>query len=73
MLIWGQTILVPYLKGLGFIVYWGFCFLFTIGAIFIALLDVRAVRQRVREEQAHLLRRTIEEIERGKEEQRKSE
>jgi hypothetical protein len=73
MLIWGQTILAPYVKGLGFIIYWGLCFVFTIGAIFIALLDVRAVRQRVRNEQADLIQRTIEEIERGEEEQHKSE
>lgn len=67
MLIWGQTILVPYLRGIGFLIYWGICFIFTIGAISIALLDVRAMRRRVREEQAALIQRTLEEIERGKE------
>jgi membrane protein implicated in regulation of membrane protease activity len=73
MLIWGQTVLVPYLHGIGFLIYWACCFTFTIGAILFALLDVRAVRRRVRDEQANLIQRTIEDIERGKEQQHKPE
>jgi len=69
MLIWGQTILQPHLKGLVFAVYWLSCFGFTFVTIFIALLDVRAVRKRLMEEQreqAELLRRTLEDIEKAK-------
>lgn len=62
MLIWGQTILLPYLRGLAFLIYWLICFIFTIAAIFIALLDVRAVRRRVRNEQTDLAQRTLREI-----------
>lgn len=65
MLIWGQTILRPHLTGFAFAVYWLACFGFTFVTIFIALLDVRAVRRRLREEQreqADLLRRTLEDI-----------
>lgn len=73
MLIWGQTVLVPYLQGIGFLIYWAICFTFTISAILFALLDVRAVRRRVRDEQAHLIQRTIDDIEQGKERHRESE
>ena len=73
LLIWGQTVLVPYLHGVGFLIYWAGCFTFTIAAILFALLDVRAVRRRVRDEQANLIRRTIEDIERGKEQHHKTE
>jgi hypothetical protein len=67
MLIWGQTILKPYLDGVPFIIYWAFCFLFTIAAVVIALLDVRAVRLRIKEERAELIARTMREIESEKE------
>jgi len=67
MLIWGQTILKPHLHDFPFIIYWTFCFLFTIGAVVIALLDVRAVRLRIKEERAELIARTLREIENGKE------
>jgi len=73
MLIWGQTVLVPYLKGIGFLIYWAFCFTFTIAAILFALLDVRAVRRRIRDEHAHLIQRTIDDIEQGKDQRRDSE
>jgi hypothetical protein len=63
MLIWGQTLLKPYLEGVGFLIYWSFCFLFTFGAILIALLDVRAMRRRTRREQQELLQRTLDELE----------
>ena len=63
MLIWGQTLLKPYLQGIGFLIYWSFCFVFTFGAIFIALLDVRAMRRRTRREQQELLQRALDEVE----------
>jgi len=62
-LIWGQTVLKPHLEGIGFLIYWAGCFLFTFGAIGIALVDMRAVRQRVRAEQEALIRRTLANIE----------
>jgi len=63
MLIWGQTVLKPHLEGVGFLIYWAVCFLFTFGAIGIALVDMRAVRQRVRSEQEALIRRTLADLE----------
>jgi hypothetical protein len=66
MLIWGQTILKPHLAGMAFIFYWGLCFFFTISAVLIALIDVRAVRQRIKDEHAALIARTLEEIEKEK-------
>jgi hypothetical protein len=63
MLIWGQTVLKPHLDGIGFLIYWGVCFLFTFAAIGIALVDMRVVRQRVRAEQEALIRRTLANLE----------
>ncbi len=66
MLIWGQIILKPYLKGLAYLFYWGVCFFFTFGAIFIALMDIRALRRRTKQEQKELLERTLGEVEKEK-------
>lgn len=71
MLIWGQTVLVPYLKGMVFLIYWFICFLFTIAAIFIALFDLRSIRQRVRNEHTELIEKTLREIETGDEKKEK--
>jgi membrane protein implicated in regulation of membrane protease activity len=59
LLIWGQTVLEPILKGVMFLAYWFACFVFTVAAIVIALLDIRAVRRRIREEQQKLIERTL--------------
>lgn len=59
MLIWGQTVLEPHLKGVMFLAYWLACFTFTVAAIVIALLDIRAVRRRIREEHQKLMERTL--------------
>ena len=67
MLIWGQTVLKPLLEGIGFLLYWAGCFLFTFAAIGIALLDMRAVRQRVRAEQESLIRQTLANLEHAEE------
>jgi hypothetical protein len=67
MLIWGQTVLKPLLEGIGFLLYWAGCFLFTFAAIGIALLDMRAVRQRVRAEQESLIRQTLANLENSNE------
>lgn len=63
MLIWGQTLLKPFLTGLLFIFYWLTCFVFTCSSIIIALLDVRAVRRRIQAEQRDLVQRTLNEAE----------
>jgi len=62
LLIWGQTVLQPYLQGGWFVLYWFFCFAFTLGAIVIALMDVRAVRRRVKAEHRELLQRAIDDL-----------
>ena len=59
MLIWGQTVLESTLTGASFIIYWLVCFGFTVGAIFIALIDIRALRRRTQDEQKELLERTL--------------
>jgi hypothetical protein len=61
MLIWGQTVLKPHLDGVSFLVYWTLCFLFTMSAILIALVDLRAVRRRLRQERRDLVERTMKE------------
>ena len=63
MLVWGQTVLGPHLKGIPFLIYWLFCFLFTFGAMIAALLDLRATQRRSRMEQRELLDETLKEIE----------
>ena len=63
LLIWGQTVLKPYLDGLSFLLYWSACFLFTFATIIIALLDMRAVRRRTQAEQQDLIRRTLADAE----------
>jgi hypothetical protein len=60
-LIWGQTLLKPYLNGVGFLFYWFLCFIFTVLAIFIALLDMRAVRRHLHREHREMVERAISE------------
>jgi hypothetical protein len=67
MLIWGQTILKPYLEGIGFVVYWLSCMAFTGLALVTALLDIWAVRRRTREQQRDLLQRIFDEAESNEE------
>ena len=61
LLIWGQTLLKPYLEGTGivFLVYWLSCFAFTGLAIVTALLDVWTIWRRLRRQQSELIQRTI--------------
>ena len=61
MLIWGQTLLKPYLQGIGFVLYWLACMAFTGLALLTALLDIWAVRRRTREQQRDLLQRIFDE------------
>lgn len=59
MLIWGETLLKPYLKGRVFVLYWIGCFLFTGLAILVALLDMRAIRRRTIEQQRELIEKSL--------------
>jgi hypothetical protein len=61
LLIWGQTLLKPYLNGVGFLFYWFLCFVFTVIAIFIALLDMRAVRRHLHQQNREIVERAISE------------
>src|ERR1051325_11612236 len=63
MLIWGQTILKDYLRGLGYVLYWIGSFFFHLAAICIALVDLRVMRRRLRDEQKELVERTLEAVE----------
>ena len=66
MLLAGETVLDGRLRGLGLAIYWLSCFLFTTLAIFVALLDARAVGRQSREEQRRLFADTLRAIETGK-------
>lgn len=58
LVIWGQTVLQPWLKGVWFLCYWLVCVVLTGLAILIALLDMRATRRRLEAEERELLERT---------------
>jgi hypothetical protein len=51
MLIWGQTLLKGSLHGAIFLVYWLLCFLFTALSMVVAILDIRAMKKHIRDEQ----------------------
>jgi membrane protein implicated in regulation of membrane protease activity len=73
MLIAGQTILKPHLHQQAYIYYWLTCFVFT-GLTFIAaLLDLRSVRRRSREEQKELIRKTLHNLDKPKPDLRNNE
>ena len=62
MLLAGQTLLRGRLNDLAFLIFWLICFAFTGLAMGMALLDMRAVRNRTRREQRALLETTIQDI-----------
>jgi hypothetical protein len=63
MVVWGQTLLKPHLKGWGYLVYWLVCFGFTLAAIVVALVDAVAIRYSTRREHLDLLQQTLHDIE----------
>src|SRR5258706_16038824 len=63
MLVCGQTVLEGRLKPWLLVIYWPICFLLTGLAVIAALLDVRALQNRARQEQRELLESTLKEIE----------
>jgi len=62
MLVAGETGLRNRLHGLGFVLFWLVCFLFTCLAMLVAFWDVAVTRRRVREEQREFLEDTLREI-----------
>ncbi|HXJ59008.1 MAG TPA: hypothetical protein VNU68_20310 [Verrucomicrobiae bacterium] len=62
MLIWGRTLLEPYLEGTLFLAYWFVFLVFTCGAVAISLLDFFAVRRMLLEDIATLRDRALKEI-----------
>ena len=63
MLIGGETVLKGILGNLAFVLYWLVCLGLTCLAILIAILDARALRNRIRQEQRDLFKSTLREIE----------
>lgn len=63
LVVWGQFFL-PVSTTLPLqLVFWGVCFVFTVMAILIALLDLRVLRERTRAEKRALLEQTLQDIE----------
>ena len=70
MLVVGETVLSHRLGESQFLIYWLVCFAFTALAMWIAFLDVAALRQRMRSERRTLLEQMLEEVARGKQKPR---
>ena len=62
LLIGGVTWLRDELQGFRFLGYWFLCFLCTVVAMICAVLDLRAVRRRIRAEQLELLEHTLNKL-----------
>jgi hypothetical protein len=62
LLIWGQTLLQPHLRGWVFLCYWLACFVFTVLAMVVAWLDLRAVQHHLRQQQIGLIEKTLREL-----------
>lgn len=62
MLLAGQTVLRERLSPVTFLVFWLGCFIFAALALLLALLEVSAIRRRIREEQRTLFETTLQEI-----------
>ena len=63
MVIWGQTLLKPYLQQLTYVLYWLVCMFCLLVAVAMALLDLWVMRRRNRCQQEELYKRTLMEIE----------
>lgn len=61
MLIWGRTLLEPYLQETIFLAYWFVFLIFTCGAVGISLLDFFAVRRMLVEDIARLRDKALKE------------
>ena len=63
LVIWGQTLLKPYLEKLSFVLYWLACIFCLLVAVAMALLDMWVMGRRNRRQQEELYQRTLMEIE----------
>jgi len=66
MLVAGETILHERLSGVGLIVYWLGCLVWTALAAMTALVDAARVREEQRQEQRALIENTLRQIEQEK-------
>lgn len=72
MLILGLTVVNPLLSPALFVAYWALCFLFTVAAMLVALLDIRALRSKTHREHFELLEKTLQDVdEAGREKKRR--
>lgn len=62
----GETVLQGRLNALGFVAYWLLCFVVTVLAMGVALLDARAVREETQTEQRALFENTLQRIQEEK-------
>ena len=65
MLVLGQTVLRDRLQSLAYVYYWLTCTVFTFLTLIVALLDMRVVRRRARQQQNELLEKTLRGISLG--------
>jgi len=65
MLIWGQTLLKPYLQGDLFLPYWLLFLIFTCSSVGISLLDFFAVRRAIKDDIAVLKAKALGGIDRS--------
>lgn len=59
MLVVGQLWLKDRMSAPQLLAYWGVCFLLTSGALLVALLEMRTVRRRTREEHRRVFEETL--------------
>ena len=62
MLVLGQTVLKAHLRQQAFVYYWLTCTIITGFTLLIALLDMRAVRRRSRQEERNLIQDVFRDI-----------
>ena len=73
LLVAGDTVLKGRLGTFGFLAYWLVCLALTGVAILVAMIDFRAERNRIRNEQVRLFESTLKQIQADAEERPKSE
>jgi cation transport ATPase len=63
MVVFGQTVLSPLLRGLVFILYWLACFVITGLAMLAALLEARTISRQAREQHREMVARALDGLE----------
>jgi hypothetical protein len=69
MLLAGQTVLRASLRGEAFLWYWLICFGLTVAAILLALIELRGLRFRAREEHRELMEEALRDLQSPDEDQ----